>query len=84
MLEQPPTLEEIKKLLGNTAYQAWIELENYIKSNYNMDTLWDIGRKAGIYEYKFRKSGKTLCALYVRNKSFGFMVIYGKVEREKF
>lgn len=36
------------------------------------------------YEYKYRKSGKTLCALYAKENSFGFTVILGKRERDKF
>lgn len=84
MLDQIPTEHELSKLLGKQVYLVWQQLTEFIHQNYNMDTLWDSGRKAGIYEYKFRKSGKTLCAFYAREQSFGFMVIYGKAEREQF
>ena len=33
---------------------------------------------------KYRRGGKTLCALYARENCIGFMVILGKDEREKF
>ncbi len=36
------------------------------------------------YEYKYRRGGKTLCALYAKACSCGFMIIFGKNEREKF
>ena len=36
------------------------------------------------YEYKYRRGGKTLCALYAREHCMGFMVILGKEERLKF
>ena len=36
------------------------------------------------YEYKYRMGGKTLCALYAKENSFGFMVILGEGERNKF
>ena len=39
---------------------------------------------AWTYEYKYRKGGKTLCALYAKEKTLGFMVILGKDERAKF
>ena len=42
------------------------------------------GGKAWTYEYKYRKGGKTLCALYAKEKTLGFMVILGKDERAKF
>ncbi len=49
-----------------------------------MDCLWSKGGKAWEYEYKYRRGGKTLCALYLKDKCLGFMVILGKDEREKF
>ena len=35
-------------------------------------------------KYKYRRGGKTLCALYARESCIGFMVILGKDERLKF
>ena len=36
------------------------------------------------YEYKYRRGGKTLCALYARENCIGFMIILGKDEQLKF
>lgn len=63
---------------------AWEELTGWIESNYNMDILWGKGGKAGLYEKKYRCGGKALCYFYPRRGNFGFMVIFGKSEREKF
>ena len=49
-----------------------------------MERLWNLGGKAWNYEYKYRRGGKTLCALYLKKGSSGFMVIFGKGEQEKF
>lgn len=49
-----------------------------------MECLWNKGGKAWIYEYKFRRGGKTLCSLYARENCIGFMIILGKDERLKF
>jgi len=49
-----------------------------------MECTWNSGGKAWTYEYKYRRGGKTLCALYAREDCIGFMVIFGKAEREKF
>ena len=49
-----------------------------------MDCLWNKGGKAWKYEYKYRRGGKTLCALYARENCVGFMIILGKNERLKF
>ena len=46
--------------------------------------LWDKGGKAWKYEYKYRRGGKTLCALYARENCVGFMIILGEDERLKF
>lgn len=48
-----------------------------------MEHLWGSGEKAWTYEYKFRRCGKTLCALYARENCIGFMVILGTDERLK-
>ncbi len=84
MLEQVPTREDLISLMGSKTFAAWEKICGFIAHNYQMDTLWNKGGRGGIYEYKFRKGGKTLCALYAREQQFGFMVIYGKAERERF
>lgn len=45
--------------------------------------IWSDGGKKWTYEYKYRRGGKTLCALYARQDCFGFMIIFGKDERKK-
>ncbi|MDR1694427.1 MAG: DUF3788 domain-containing protein [Lactobacillaceae bacterium] len=84
MSEKMPAVREIKSIIGDKPFEAWEAIVKYINDKYVMDILWDKGRKENIYEMKFRKSGKTLCAMYPRDKSFGFMIIYGRLEREKF
>lgn len=49
-----------------------------------MECLWNKGGKAWTYEYKYRRGGKTLCALYARENCVGFMIILGKDEQLKF
>ncbi|MGC7872323.1 DUF3788 domain-containing protein [Desulfosporosinus sp. SYSU MS00001] len=84
MLERIPTQEELVVLLGSDVYEVWQKICDFVNENYDMNSQWNNGGKGGLYEYKFRKSSKTLCTLYAKEKSFGFMVIYGKNEREKF
>lgn len=79
-----PTEDELSALLGEAAFDAWRRVVDFVERNYEMDVLWDIGRKAGIYEKKYRRSGKTLCALYAREAEFGFLVVLGKKERDAF
>ena len=55
-----------------------------IDEKYEMERLWNSGGKAWTYEYKYRRGGKTLCALYARESCVGFMIILGKDERLKF
>ncbi|MCL2310433.1 MAG: DUF3788 domain-containing protein [Proteobacteria bacterium] len=79
-----PSEEALKALVGAKAFAAWREVVDFVSAHYEMETLWGKGGNAGVYEYKFRKSGKTLCALYPREKGFGFRMVCGKAEREKF
>ena len=84
MLDKIPNAEEMTALVGESLYGVWTGLGARIDEKYDMDRLWDKGGKAWKYEYKYRRGGKTLCALYARENCIGFMVILGKDERLKF
>lgn len=71
-------------LVGKPLYDVWNKLCASIDEKYDMERLWNTGGKAWKYEYKYRRGGKTLCALYARENCVGFMVILGKDERLKF
>lgn len=84
MLDTIPNAEEMTALVGRTLYAIWNKLCALIDEHYDMDCLWNKGGKAWRYEYKYRRGGKTLCALYARENCVGFMIILGKDERLKF
>lgn len=84
MLEKVPTEEELNQLMGEDVFNTWCYINNFINSNYDMDMLWDNGGKTGVFELKYRKGGKTFCALYPREKDMRVLIIFGKSEREKF
>lgn len=84
MLDKIPNEKEMIALIGQSLYDVWKKLCVLIEERYDMECLWDKGGKAWIYEYKYRRGGKTLCALYARDNCIGFMVILGKEERNKF
>ena len=84
MLDAIPDSKEMTALVGKSLYDVWNQLCALIDENYDMDCLWDQGGKAWSYEYKYRRGGKTLCALYARENCVGFMVILGRDERLQF
>lgn len=84
MLDKVPTSENLISLMGKPLFETWKALSDMIEQKYDMEHLWNDGGKAWEYEYKYRRGGKTLCALYVKKNGFGFMVIFGKNERAKF
>ena len=84
MPEIVPSTEQMTMLVGKPLYEIWTQLCALIDENYDMERLWGSGGKAWTYEYKYRRGGKTLCALYARENCIGFMVILGKDERLKF
>lgn len=81
---QIPTPETLEALTGKELYDLWTSLRQLIKQKYNMEQMWNHGGKKWTYEYKYRRGGKTLCALYAKEQTIGFMVILGKDERTKF
>ena len=81
---QIPTPETLEALTGKELYDLWTSLRQLIEQKYNMEQMWNHGGKKWAYEYKYRRGGKTLCALYAKEQTIGFMVILGKDERTKF
>ena len=84
MLENIPSQSTMTKLLGQSLYEVWQALCSTIDEKYEMDRIWNNGGKNWIYEYKYRRGGKTLCSLYAKSNCIGFMIIFGKDERIKF
>jgi hypothetical protein len=84
MLERIPSHEDIEKLIGSSAIAAWDELSEFVVGNYDFEPVWDDGGKHAIWEVKYRRNGKTLCAFYVKEGYFTALIVFGKVEREKF
>ena len=84
MLNIAPDAEQMTALVGKSLYEVWNQLCALIDEKYDMECTWNKGGKAWAYEYKYRRGGKTLCALYARENCIGFMVILGKDERLKF
>ena len=67
------------------AKAAWENLTDFINQNYVMEEHWFEGKPESNYhsELKFRRGGKTLITLYIREGYFGATVILGKDERAK-
>lgn len=84
MLEKVPTKDDMIALIGQPQYEVWNKLCDLIETKYDMERLWNSGGKKWKYEYKYRRGGKTLCALYAKENVFGFMIIFGKDERAEF
>ena len=84
MPEIVPSVEQMTMLVGKPLYEIWTQLCALIDEKYDMERLWGSGGKSWTYEYKYRRGGKTLCALYAREHCIGVMVILGKDDRLKF
>lgn len=84
MIDNVPNINEMTALVGQSLYNVWDELCALIDKKYDMERLWNKGGKAWTYEYKYRRGGKTLCALYARENCVALLIIFGKGERIKF
>ncbi|MDL2215466.1 DUF3788 domain-containing protein [Ruminococcaceae bacterium OttesenSCG-928-N02] len=84
MKKEIPSQSELQSLFGKERLEAWNAVCSAVDSIYEMDKLWNDGGKNWDYEYKYRRGGKTLCALYARENCFGVLIIFGKGERAKF
>lgn len=71
MLENTPTQSTMTELLGQPLFAVWQELCSAIDEKYDMERLWNTGGKNWVYEYKYRRGGKTLCSLYAKKNTKG-------------
>lgn len=75
--------KRLDELLGPSLAKVWRGLCSAIEGRYDMEHTWGPGGKRRDLEYKYRRDGKTLCALYAAPGRMGFMVIFGRDERAK-
>ena len=65
--------------MNNELQKVSEETMRFMRGKYVLDEVGD-----GKDELKFRRSGKTVLTIYIREDHFDFLVIFGKAEREKF
>ena len=65
MLDRIPDEEEMTALLGKNLYDVWSGLCALIDGKYDMDRRWGPGGNAWKYEYKYRRRGKIVWALWL-------------------
>ena len=79
----PPTGEELRSLLGEDLLAVWEQTCARIEALYDTDRLRNRGWRYWAYEYKYRRGGKTLVALYAKRGGMGVQIIFGRAERER-
>jgi hypothetical protein len=82
--------KQLAPIIGNDVLAVWNDFAGRIMALYAPEITfkenpkWEPGKSGGLYELKFIKGGKTLCAFYARPKQFGFMLIFGRGEQAAF
>lgn len=79
-----PARSEIEALIGKNTLGIWERLAESIDELYEMDKYWNKGFGDWVYEYKYRRGGKTLCTFYAKQGVANLLIVLGKAEREKF
>ncbi|MGN1135782.1 MAG: DUF3788 domain-containing protein [Oscillospiraceae bacterium] len=79
-----PSNNAVEELIGLEKTNLWNSLAASIDRLYDMDRIWNKGFGDWVYEYKYRRGGKTLCTFYAKNNTANILIIFGKTEREKF
>ena len=85
MDRQIKSYKQVEAILGEASL-AWEKLAGYIRFYYVMDELWDEGNPNHKHynNLRFRRGGKTLITLCIREGYFLACVVLGKDERDKF
>lgn len=61
------------------SFDTFVDFIRFLRMSYIMDELWD-----GKETLKFRKGGKTLVTIALKDGLFNVLIIFGKAEREQF
>lgn len=78
-----PSVSVIRKSIGQKNVPAWNDLREYLKRAYDIEPeLLFYGKKYG-WTYRYRKSSKTLCALFPEKEAFTVLITLGRKELEK-
>lgn len=78
-----PTQNTLEEMIGSNNLEIWNRLVANIDGLYEMDRTWNKGFGDWIYEYKYRRGGKTLCTFYAKQGVANILITLGKAEREK-
>ena len=78
-----PEKSVIEEMIGADKAEISRGLMESIERLYEMETNWNKGFGDWVYEYKYRRGGKTLCTFYFKQDSANILIILGKAEREK-
>lgn len=84
MIIERPTEEQKEALLSPEMMDRWDNLVRQIVDLYDVDRIWSKGFGEWTYEYKFRRGGKTLCTLYMKEGTADILFALGKSERDKY
>lgn len=79
-----PTSNDIEELICAEKAELWRRLTAAVDELYDVDRTWNKGFGDWVYEYKYRRGGKTLCSFYAKQGVAIILIIFGKNEREKF
>src|SRR5215469_4174514 len=76
---------KIKERIGKASV-VWEKLTGHIRFYYEMDELWEEGKPTFKHHsnLRFRRGGKTLITLCIREGYFIAVIVLGKDERDKF
>ncbi|MCL2369874.1 MAG: DUF3788 domain-containing protein [Firmicutes bacterium] len=85
MANKTKPYSEVEAKLGK-ASSAWEKLTGYIRFNYEMDEDWWAGNPNHKHHsnLRFRRGGKTLVTLCIRQGYFITAIVLGQEERDKF
>jgi hypothetical protein len=77
-----PTEHEILKTIGTQSI-FWKSLCDYLKNHYTFTPEMNFWGKKHGWNIRYRKSGKTLCALFPETNNFSVLIVLGRKEVEK-
>lgn len=76
-----PTKQEIRKIIGER-FELLEKLTSYVEKSYQLDGVYKFSKKSG-WTIFYKKSGKSLCYINLKEDGFNVVVVIGASLNEK-
>jgi hypothetical protein len=75
-----PTLSDMGEVIGKPLDQAWLELNHFVQTTYQVEPVIHFGGAKYGWQVDYRRGGRPLCSIFPEHGSFTTLIVLGGKE----